>query len=401
MRKNRVAFISLFILSIIFLYNFGGFVSYFFLNTLISLLILSLGYTIFVFARIKFVQEIDKKVIIKGENVRLVVKLSNEDFVLYPYIFVSFFGTHSSLLSNNSSQSLAIGPLSSKEFVFDMICKYRGEYEIGIREIYIEDFLGLIRLKYKIPEPKKIVVYPKIEPLSNFCILSSNSSDSQNVGNGLMNDVYNIKDIRDYNDGDSFRKIHWKLTARNSKLMIKNYQSTTDANVNILLDLRKNIYSEDINIVLEDKLIEAAVAVLHFYLSKGITVNYVNFHEKLEVFKASNQLEFEQLYKSLSCVNFDQQVSMPDIVKLHSEAFSGSADIIIFTGILDIDLYNEMYNAKMANHSISLVYVSSDSLAAGKSDIVDDIMDNLPEMGIKAYTINPDDDIKIILGGLN
>ncbi|ACL76061.1 DUF58 domain-containing protein [Ruminiclostridium cellulolyticum] len=399
MRKNRITFIFLFILSIVFLYNFGGFVSYFFFNTFLALLILSIAYTIFIFVRIKFIQEIDKRVIIKGENVKLVVKISNEDILLYPYVFASFYSSHSALKGENSSQSLSINPKSHKEFIFDMECKFRGEYEVGLREIYIEDFLGLIKLKYKIPEPKKIIVYPKIEHLSNFSILSSGSSDSQSVENGIQDNMNNIKDIREYIDGDSFRKIHWKLTARNDKLMIKNYEGSIDANVNILLDLRKNVYNDEENIIIEDKLIEAVVAVLYFYLSKSIPVNYVYFSEKLEVFKASTMMDFEQIYKTLSCVNFDQQVAMPDILRLHSESCSNSSDMIVFTSILDIDLYNEMYKSQMANHTVTLIYVSPDSFGNVKSSIIEDIMDNLPEIGIKAYSIHPDDDIKILLGG--
>ena len=399
MRKSRISYVFLLIVSIIFLYNFGGFVSFFFFNTLVALFILSLVYTIFVFVRIKFIQEIDKRVIVKGETVRLVVKISNEDILVYPYVFATFFSSHSSFKGKNSSQSLSISPKSGKEFIFDMECKFRGEYEVGLSEIYIEDFLGLIKLKYKIPEPKKIIVYPRIEHLSNFSILSSGSSDSQSTENGIQDNMYNIRDIREYVAGDSYRKIHWKLTARNEKLMVKNYEGTTDANVNILLDLRKNVYNDEENIIIEDKLIEATIAVLYFYLSKGVSVNYVYFNKKLEVFKATNMRDFEQIYKLLSCVVFDHQVPMPDILRLHSESCSNSSDMIVFTSILDIDLYNEMYKSQMANHTVTLVYVSPDSTGKAKSGIIEDIMENLPELGIQAYSIHPDDDIKILLGG--
>lgn len=399
MRKSRISYVFLLIVSIIFLYNFGGFVSFFFFNTLVALFILSLVYTIFVFVRIKFIQEIDKRVIVKGETVRLVVKISNEDILVYPYVFATFFSSHSSFKGKNSSQSLSISPKSGKEFIFDMECKFRGEYEVGLSEIYIEDFLGLIKLKYKIPEPKKIIVYPRIEHLSNFSILSSGSSDSQSTENGIQDNMNNIRDIREYVAGDSYRKIHWKLTARNEKLMVKNYEGTTDANVNILLDLRKNVYNDEENIIIEDKLIEATIAVLYFYLSKGVSVNYVYFNEKLEVFKATNMMDFEQIYKLLSCVVFDHQVPMPDILRLHSESCSNSSDMIVFTSILDIDLYNEMYKSQMANHTVTLVYVSPDSTGKAKSGIIEDIMENLPEIGIQAHSIHPADDIKILLGG--
>ncbi|MHB8064196.1 MAG: DUF58 domain-containing protein [Ruminiclostridium sp.] len=399
MRRNRFTFIFLFIISIIFRYNFGGFVPSVLFNTLLSLLIISIAYTLYVYYRFKFVQDIDKRVIIKGESIKLIIKLSNEDLIIFPYVYVSFFGSHSIFNANGFSQSLSITPFSKKEFIFDMECKYRGQYEVGISNIYIEDFLGLFRLKYKIPETKKIIVYPKIEHLNNFDVFSLNCSDSQSLSQGITKDFNNIKDLRDYYYGDSFKKIHWKLTARNNKLMIKNFHSTTDANINILLDLRQNNYTEDINIIIEDKLIEAVVSVLHYYLFKSISVNYMYSGEKLEVLRASNQAEFELIYKTLASVDFNQKVSLADIIKLHYESSNTSTDIIIFTSILDVDLYNEMYNAQMSNHTICLIYISPKALVSDRNEIVDDILDNLPEIGVRAYTINPNDDIKIILGG--
>lgn len=389
----------MFLLSIIFRYNFGGFVPSFLFNTLLTLLVFSIGYTLYVYSRFKFVQDIDKRIIIKGESLRLIVKLSNEDFLIYPYIHVSFFGSHSIFNANSYSQDLSITPFSKKRFVFDLECKFRGQYEIGISDIQIGDFLGLVRLKYKIPETKKIIVYPKIEHLHNLDIFTTNNYDSQSFSQGTVEDVNNIKDVRSYYYGDSFKKIHWKLTARNNKLMIKNYQSTTEVKVNILLDLRHNGYVDEINIIIEDKLIEAVVAVLHYYLSKGISVNYMFFNEKLEILKASNQLEFDFIYKTLSTIAFNQRVSLADIVKLHSESSNTSSDMIIFTSILDVDLYNEMYNAQMSNHTICLIYCSPRTLISEKYEIVDEILSNLPEIGVRVYTINPDDDIKIILGG--
>jgi uncharacterized protein (DUF58 family) len=399
MRRNRITFIFLFIISIIFRYNFGGFVPAVLFNTLFSLLIISIGYTLYVFIRFKFVQDIDKRVIIKGESVKLIVKLSNEDILIFPYVYVSFFGSHSIFNANGFSQSFSITPFSKKEFIFDMECKYRGKYEVGISDIYIEDFLGLIRLKYKIPETKKIIVYPKIEHLIKFNMFTSNCSDSQSLSQSTAEDVNNIKDLRNYYYGDSLKKIHWKLTARNNKLMIKNYHSTSDANVNILLDLRRNSYSDEINIIIEDKLIETVVSVLHFYLLKNISVNYMYFNKELEILRASNQVEFEFIFKILSSVDFRQRVPLADIVKLHYESSNTSTDIIIFTSILDVDLYNEMYNAQMSNHTICLIYISPRSLVSERNEIVDDILDNLPEIGVKSYTINPNDDIKTILGG--
>lgn len=368
-------------------------------NVLISLLVVSMGYTIYIYARFKFVQDIDKRVIVKGETVKLIVKLSNEDIILYPFIHVSFFGSHSLFNSNSYSKSLCITPFSKEEFVFDMECKYRGQYEVGISDIYIEDFLGLLRLKYRIPETKKIIVYPKIEHISKFDVFTTNNFETHSSSQGSMEDINNIKDMRSYQYGDSFRKIHWKLSARTNKLMIKNYQNTSDSNVNILLDLRPGNYSNEVNIIFEDKLIEAAVAVLNYYLFRGIPVNYIYYDQKIEMLRASNRIEFEFVYKTLSSVVFDQTALLADIVKLHYESSTNTNDMVILTSMLDVELYNEIYKVQMSNHSICLIYISPKTVVSDNFEIVDEILDNLPEIGIRTFTINPADDIKMILGG--
>ena len=165
------------------------------------------------------------------------------------------------------------------------------------------------------------------------------------------------------------------------------------------MDLRHNKYSEDINIIIEDKLIEAVISVVHYYLFKNVAINYMYFDEKLEVLKAANQAEFDLIYKTLSSIEFKQQVSLADIVKLHYESRNNLNDMIIFTSNLDIDLYNEIYNAQMSNHSICLIYVSPRLLVKEKNEMIDEILDNLPELGVRAYTINPDDNLKAVLGG--
>ena len=46
--------------------------------------------------------------------------------------------------------------------MFELQCNYRGNYEIGVNSIDIEDFFGLVRLRYNVGEPKYVTVYPKI-----------------------------------------------------------------------------------------------------------------------------------------------------------------------------------------------------------------------------------------------
>lgn len=384
--------------SIVYIYNFGGFIPFLFLNTLISLFIVSAAYTVYVYLRFKFVQKVDKNVIIKGERVNFIIKLCNEDPIIFPFIHISFFGSEALLKNTSLSQDLALNPRSQVDLSFDFLCKYRGEYEIGIKNFYIEDFLGIIRLRYPLLGTKKIIVNPRIIVLDKFYISPTYLSDTQSNNEGALEDITSIKDIRDYNYGDSFKRIHWKLSAKKNELMVKNYQSSTADNISILLDFRKNQFDDEANSILEDKLIEAAIAILYYYLNKWIPVNFVYFNTKLEVLRASNNADFENFYKTLSSVKFSETPPVQDIMKLYCTNNTSSKDIIIFTCQLNLDLYNEIYNTKLLGNNICLIYITPQKFVSAQTEDIKQIIKSLVELGVITYVIDPDDDLKERLG---
>jgi energy-coupling factor transporter transmembrane protein EcfT len=69
MTRNRLLFAGLFVASVVFLYFYGGKIPYLFFNLLLGMFSISLLYTIFVFFRFKFTQDIDKKLVMKGDKV--------------------------------------------------------------------------------------------------------------------------------------------------------------------------------------------------------------------------------------------------------------------------------------------------------------------------------------------
>ena len=108
---------------------------------------------------------------------------------------------------------------------------------MGIDTVEIEDFLGLFSFKYKVFDPKQLVVYPKIIPLQRLALKNSFISESQPVINSRCEDNVTACDIREYQYGDSMRKIHWKMTSKLDDLMIKQFESTSEISAVLLIDL--------------------------------------------------------------------------------------------------------------------------------------------------------------------
>lgn len=64
------------------------------------------------------------------------------------------------------------------------VCKYRGEYEIGIKAVEVYDFLGLFSLKCDVRETKKIIAAPRLVKLDELKNIGDISTKMQRQAQG-------------------------------------------------------------------------------------------------------------------------------------------------------------------------------------------------------------------------
>lgn len=397
MKKTRMLFICLFFSALVFAYFNGGKIPYMLLYTMLLLPVVSVVLTLIIYMRFKFGQDLDRRFVTKGDKVNFILSINNEDFFLYPYLRVSLYGSGTIFENQYQIRSFSLKPFSGRNYVFELQCNYRGNYEIGVNSIDIEDFFGLVRLRYNVGEPKYVTVYPKIIYLEKLHLKTDYMSDAETILNTRDEDMTTISDVRKYQYGDILKRIHWKLTARTQELMVKKFQSTSETNTLILLDLRKNNYSSGENIMLEDKLIEAAVAVLYYCLYKWIPVELVYFSETLHSIRAKDHLMFNDIYESLAKVKFSDSVAVEDLLEIYTVGALKNANVIVFTANPGYGLYNQLYKAADSGYNVSLVYISPEKITGFRDPEVENILESLPEIGIKSYRIGIDDDTKTIL----
>jgi uncharacterized protein (DUF58 family) len=81
---------------------------------------------------------------------------------------------------------------------------------------------------------KEIVVYPAIKPLKDFYI--NGSLGSKALESFIIGGSFSLYNIRDYIPGDEARFLHWKASAKLSKLMTKEFVHEEQKKVSLLLD---------------------------------------------------------------------------------------------------------------------------------------------------------------------
>jgi hypothetical protein len=397
MKQSRILYLCLFFAALIFIYFYGGKVPYMFFYTIVLLPLVSLFYTTLIYFRFKYGQDTDKKFVTKGDKVNFIFSINNEDFFLYPYIRVTFYGSKTIFANQFQVKNFSLFPFRGKSFGLELQCNYRGNYEIGINSVEIEDFLGLFKFKYNVFEPKYVTVYPRIVSLDRFFLKTDFMSESHSVLNSKNEDMSTIEDIRKYAYGDSLKRIHWKLTARSRNLMVKKFQSTSETSALMILDLHKNSYNNGENIIIEDKVIESIVSVLHYCLYNWIPVNLIYYSGRVINVHAKNHLMFNEIYEMLAKIKFNVDIPVKDLIEVYVNSTISKTNILIFTSNLDYELYNQIYKTSTSGYDVSLIYTSPENLTGVMNQDVDNILSSLPEIGVNTYKLDINDDIKCIL----
>lgn len=123
-------------------------------------------------------------------------------------------------------------------FHFTITLSKCGLYEARITDLCIYDYLHLFCFQKPLESTCQIRVFPDAPPLlKRHEALYSEGFDELEESGKTGNVSANVTDIREYRPGDRLQKIHWKLSTKIDKLMVKENESTSSNEFFILMEL--------------------------------------------------------------------------------------------------------------------------------------------------------------------
>lgn len=132
---------------------------------------------------------------------------------------------------------------AGKETVFCLTAaaSYAGNLRFGIGHVQLRDLFGLWRTRVKLSkETQKVLVMPdfypvevRMEELSAGVLQQGNRHSDNRRGD----DVSEIFDTRDFREGDTLQKVHWKLSAKMDELLVKEFSLPIEKSLWIYVDL--------------------------------------------------------------------------------------------------------------------------------------------------------------------
>lgn len=304
--RNRIIYIALWILSVVGISWFGGPISYSLFLMLTSVPVISLIYLIFVFATYRVYQEIGTKNPIANHKIPYYITLQNETPVLFANIRVRFYSSFSDIEGITDDHEYEMTPKSGIKLETDLICKYRGEYEVGIKRIIITDFFRLFRFSFRNPEPIRVIVKPNlvsVESLSKGVLAEEYLREARK--NVARPDVI----VRDYMAGDSLKKINWKASARSGKLLSRQDEGEEKKGILIIPDTCRYSNDEHEYLPLENRILELTLALSLYYVKQGIPVNLFALQKNGEFVYSTVDSEsgFDKYYELVAETYFDDR----------------------------------------------------------------------------------------------
>lgn len=379
------------LLSLILISTYGGTVSYglFFGLTLIPFI--SLLYILFVWIFHRVYQEIGNRNIVCGRSVPYYFVLKNESFFAFAGIKVSFYRDFSYVEELPEEVEYELLPGEQYKYETSFVCKYRGEYEVGIKEIIISDFCGLFDIKFAVRESKKVIAAPKLIPLDELKSISDISAMMQRDHlRATEPDVV----TREYTVGDALKQINWKATARESKLMTRKPVGEEKRGIALVFDTKRYSRKPEVYLPIENKMLEIVLALSLFMSKNNTSVSYFyqqsNTHVGISQGRLNGVEDIQDFYEHIKEVQFDRNANVKAGLERIQQDGVLMDKAVVFLVLHEMDHEILRMTYQLAENGTTVIYYI----------VTDDNTEELctmSDLSRRIIAITPDDELEEVL----
>jgi uncharacterized protein (DUF58 family) len=161
--------------------------------------------------------------------------------------------------------SVALEPGRLTELSYMLRPLERGDDSFRGTYLRMQCPLGLIAKDIYLPTEEGVRVYPNVLALREFDLLKQQGRLKE-MGirraraRGLGMD---FESLREYGEGDDFRKIDWKASARRGKLVVRQFEQERNQTVFLVIDIGRHMLSEVDGVTKLDHVLDALLMLTH------------------------------------------------------------------------------------------------------------------------------------------
>jgi uncharacterized protein (DUF58 family) len=137
---------------------------------------------------------------------------------------------------------VSLAPRERLELSYALFGRRRGYYQLGPFTSEGGDVLGTTKVVQRHEDVARVIVYPKIVPLRELGFPSLSPFGTLPSRQRLFEDPSRVRGVRNYQPGDSLRRMDWKTSARVGMLQVRRYEPSMALETAIFLNLSSDDY---------------------------------------------------------------------------------------------------------------------------------------------------------------
>ncbi|MBU1087454.1 MAG: DUF58 domain-containing protein [Candidatus Omnitrophica bacterium] len=289
------------------------------------------------------------------------------------------------------------------QFAYQEFCYKRGCYKIGPFKAKIFDPLGLFYMQKEIYVYSSLVVYPSIFQVYNLPFilghLAPRFGEQTTRISGNYEEFYGI---REYQQEDGWRRIHWRSTARASELMVKHFEQSSQWKAMLVLDCCKaNSVGFGKNNTFEYA-IKIIASLTKYLMFKNASFGFLaNTKTPLRINISKGKNHYYKILDKLAVIDSDGLINSHTLLAKYQWLLPNSSSLIIASNNFDQGLLKFLSYLKIQkNIGIIPIVLNSVSFAVDKpakeifSQKARQIKNVFNQISSQVYVINCNDDLK-------
>ncbi len=245
---------------------------------------------------------------------------------------------HSNFPGYPASKVETLGSRQTKTWRIEWQCRRRGRYHLGPLTIRAGDPFGFFSVQRTYADTISFLVFPPIVDLPGIDLPRGAVAGSTSGGARALQITNTAASIRDYQPGDSYKRIHWPTTARRGQLFVKEYDLERSSDLWIILDMDRSTLLGEEEESTEEYQVRIAVALANRVLKENRSVGLIaSSAEQILVAPDKGGAQLNRILSELAAVHADGTTPLSSTLGLAGPQLGRGATVAVITASGQLD----------------------------------------------------------------
>jgi uncharacterized protein (DUF58 family) len=244
----------------------------------------------------------------------------------------------------------------------------RGRYRFTGARAVIEDPFGLARRVQPLEDSAPLLVYPRLARLNT--LFAERGLRAHGAGRILLRRPagFELHSVREYQSGESLRRVHWPSTARRQQLMVKELEDAPRDEIVVVLDAQAGHGAGPPGDSSFDAQVRAAGSLLWAHARRGRHARLVitSGVDGDAVSVRSYERDWPRALELLAAAEQSGRRPMEALLGDHGGAMAHARDLAVVTAAVRAPLVDALISRAAARQQVSVVLVDAPNFAEAR-----------------------------------